>query len=447
MKSRNSEIEGVRFFLSATVIQVHHVSAHWRGGHLKGPWLAVNGFFVLSAFFAVTSLASSWKRWKTRKVTVSNTLRGASKPFDEVAVVIKASSGGSPNRALLPKSYGNAEQSYNHNVMTFYQERCTRPIGTRFLCQYIEFLIKRIPPFIWITWAFVIMFTPYDTMPLMRRMFDPTAFPLTNYWGLGLRGDGKHRNYYLPNPVFWYMCSLTLFLICAPILFQVLNMVKRFSRRSSIKGSALFLVPLAVCVLDYYAVRALIFPDLMTSINHEPAGHVLQHSPLAYGGKFATAMVAASLWTEVEQIPQWLNSVPVIDLLVVAQALWFHLLETHPWIEARWTLFYISAFTPGHCLIVWAILRGLGCRSFLRQALGSRYIRRISHGCSLFVFLIHVPLHREWLQGRAWESTGFVLGTLCSYIMALHMQDGQTELLAHYNRFTDKILQALDRSL
>eukprot|EP01053_Blabericola_migrator_P002852 Blabericola_migrator_1__2851@NODE_1816_length_3743_cov_264_731230_g1166_i0_p2_GENE_NODE_1816_length_3743_cov_264_731230_g1166_i0NODE_1816_length_3743_cov_264_731230_g1166_i0_p2_ORF_typecomplete_len303_score19_22Acyl_transf_3/PF01757_22/2e07DUF5509/PF17625_2/0_026DUF1275/PF06912_11/2_9e02DUF1275/PF06912_11/0_14DUF2173/PF09941_9/0_14_NODE_1816_length_3743_cov_264_731230_g1166_i02581166 len=237
MKARNSEIEGARFFLSATVLQYHLMAAYWKDMHDKSGWLAVNGFFVISAILAATSLESSWNRWQTRKASLQ--IEDATEKW-------------------MQKMSDAPTVSHDGTKVWF-----KRSLVTRFLCQYFDFLITRIPPFLWIAWANIIVLSPYDPLPVWRRMFDPAAFPLTNYWGLGLQGDGKHHNYYVPNPVFWYLCSLVLFLLGAPIFFHIFRVLKKVPLPVYFKGVVFFTLPFAICVLDYYAIRALSFPDLM----------------------------------------------------------------------------------------------------------------------------------------------------------------------------------------
>eukprot|EP01053_Blabericola_migrator_P002943 Blabericola_migrator_1__2942@NODE_1848_length_3675_cov_272_488636_g1166_i1_p2_GENE_NODE_1848_length_3675_cov_272_488636_g1166_i1NODE_1848_length_3675_cov_272_488636_g1166_i1_p2_ORF_typecomplete_len421_score31_24Acyl_transf_3/PF01757_22/6_2e11DUF5509/PF17625_2/0_18DUF2173/PF09941_9/0_25DUF1275/PF06912_11/4_9e02DUF1275/PF06912_11/0_24_NODE_1848_length_3675_cov_272_488636_g1166_i12581520 len=420
MKARNSEIEGARFFLSATVLQYHLMAAYWKDMHDKSGWLAVNGFFVISAILAATSLESSWNRWQTRKASLQ--IEDATEKW-------------------MQKMSDAPTVSHDGTKVWF-----KRSLVTRFLCQYFDFLITRIPPFLWIAWANIIVLSPYDPLPVWRRMFDPAAFPLTNYWGLGLQGDGKHHNYYVPNPVFWYLCSLVLFLLGAPIFFHIFRVLKKVPLPVYFKGVVFFTLPFAICVLDYYAIRALSFPDLMSSPEHEAAGHVLRYSPYASVGKCVAAMVAGILWSEWKEFPHWLSRIPVIDLLVLSQVIWLVVVEPHPWFDARWILFYKSAFTPGHCLIFWAMLQGVGCYGPIRQTLGSRYLRKVSHGCSLFVFLLHMPMHLCLFGGLGSNGTGTVCSTVCSYILATHLQDGQNKLLHHHGRLTAKLLRSLRRA-
>eukprot|EP01053_Blabericola_migrator_P009520 Blabericola_migrator_1__9519@NODE_5179_length_853_cov_94_599237_g162_i3_p1_GENE_NODE_5179_length_853_cov_94_599237_g162_i3NODE_5179_length_853_cov_94_599237_g162_i3_p1_ORF_typecomplete_len171_score31_09Patched/PF02460_18/0_15_NODE_5179_length_853_cov_94_599237_g162_i3140652 len=170
MKKRNTEIEGARFFLSATIIQVHHIKAYWWIGQNKAPWLAVNGFLVISAFFAVASLDSSWRQWQTRVI-------------QEVDLPV-VSEGDSDLKTPRPVE---EQRNFFH----------------RFLCQYIEFVMKRIPPFIWVTWSVIILLKPYDRVPLLKRMFYPPVFPLTSLWALTLQRKTNVPPLYHPDPLFW----------------------------------------------------------------------------------------------------------------------------------------------------------------------------------------------------------------------------------------------------
>eukprot|EP01053_Blabericola_migrator_P006411 Blabericola_migrator_1__6410@NODE_3231_length_1928_cov_271_550242_g1504_i1_p1_GENE_NODE_3231_length_1928_cov_271_550242_g1504_i1NODE_3231_length_1928_cov_271_550242_g1504_i1_p1_ORF_typecomplete_len341_score25_18Acyl_transf_3/PF01757_22/2e06_NODE_3231_length_1928_cov_271_550242_g1504_i14701492 len=326
-----------------------------------------------------------------------------------------------------------------------FEAEIKRSYSTRLLLQYVEFVVRRIPPFVWVTWALILLLSPYDPDSLVTRLFSFKRFPLTNFWGMSLRGSDQDYVFYKPDPVYWYMCNLTLFLICAPILYQLLRIIKKIPLWTPFKCLVFLSLPIATIVADYFVVRALTFPDLEANANRGAAAYALQHSPLAYAGKFASAMMAAVLWSDWKRFPYWLSWVPVIDLLIMAQIAWMLSLEPHRWIEASWMLLYISAFTPGHCLIIWAIIKQVGCQFPLRRMLGSRYVNMTSHGCSLFVYLLHMPVHRRWFGCEGWNSTGTVCTTFVTYLLAIHVQDGHNQLLKHYNKLIGRMFQSLDR--
>eukprot|EP01053_Blabericola_migrator_P003731 Blabericola_migrator_1__3730@NODE_2117_length_3244_cov_466_323890_g1342_i0_p2_GENE_NODE_2117_length_3244_cov_466_323890_g1342_i0NODE_2117_length_3244_cov_466_323890_g1342_i0_p2_ORF_typecomplete_len404_score43_78Acyl_transf_3/PF01757_22/5_3e12_NODE_2117_length_3244_cov_466_323890_g1342_i02151426 len=390
-KERVNVIEGLRFFLSVTVIIVHNTEVYWQNPRAKAAYLVVNCFFVLSAFLSVQSLNSSWERLRMNAPDLES---------------------------------GKTQE-----------RRCIN----RLFIQYIDFVLRRVPPWVWTAWMIILSFAYWmkDDVNLWHRMFDFRYFPLTNFWSKGLRSQDAHLFKYEHNAVYWYMCCLTLFTFFAPIVYHLTRLLSKIPLQIYLKTFLYLLIPPALCMLDYKVVKLWNVP---------PSSYLIQHTPPAYMGKYATAIVAAGLWTSLHygKTPSWLSWVPIIDCLITAQLCLFFTLEPHPWVITQWLTIYTAVFTPGNCLIIWAVINKTGCVFILNRILASRYIRRVSHGSSLFVFLLHMPIHKVILLLAPWNSVGIILSTLCTFIVASHAQDIHTRVMKVYTRGVRKFVTAME---
>eukprot|EP01053_Blabericola_migrator_P005725 Blabericola_migrator_1__5724@NODE_2900_length_2224_cov_309_404265_g1821_i0_p1_GENE_NODE_2900_length_2224_cov_309_404265_g1821_i0NODE_2900_length_2224_cov_309_404265_g1821_i0_p1_ORF_typecomplete_len422_score58_25Acyl_transf_3/PF01757_22/3e15_NODE_2900_length_2224_cov_309_404265_g1821_i06761941 len=415
MAKRNLSIEGLKWILSFMVVQVHNFAASDQIAWVKGVWGVVNCFFVISAFLAYKSLTSSWKR--LQKVVEPEVVDLAQKPIHK-------------NTRL----------------------QSTLTLAT---LHYVDYLIKRVVPYFWIAAFTLLAFWHWSDgavdSRLVTRLFHPNYNLITGLWWTHLRHPNLNARRYPGNPVFWYLSSISLFTVLVPIMFHILRLYLKSSQGGNLWIKRAFYIPLpaALCIADYFIMRISAFPDAMSKPEDYTASLNFQVCPLAYIGKYFTAVIACALWHDVftvSKLQRFMRWVPLTDIIIAVQIMIYYLVETHVFEETQWTVLYISLYLIGNCCLVFVLMNEIGHPFILGRLLKSRFLHKTGGGLSFMIYILHFPLVLVLkVQRRGGE--GQILLAMLTWLLSQLATHAHAQVMSRYSRLTSRVIDYTVTSL
>eukprot|EP01056_Protomagalhaensia_sp_Gyna25_P000351 Protomagalhaensia_sp_Gyna_25__350@NODE_1164_length_2117_cov_7_101059_g923_i0_p1_GENE_NODE_1164_length_2117_cov_7_101059_g923_i0NODE_1164_length_2117_cov_7_101059_g923_i0_p1_ORF_typecomplete_len390_score12_74DUF4389/PF14333_6/6_6e02DUF4389/PF14333_6/0_15_NODE_1164_length_2117_cov_7_101059_g923_i01021271 len=255
---------------------------------------------------------------------------------------------------------------------------------------------------------FVVLITGRTNHNLAQLIY-PTTNPVFGPWFLRLTSQDVAVLVHWPDPNVSHLSCLALFTLTAPLFFHLARFGCWCILRPSTGVSLYqFAAPMVVLWWDYWWLSYRLPSEHHLSASGKAnLERAVVAAPEAHFGKFTAGMLCACLLPP-SPVPA-LRLVPLVDIVLIVQIALYQMvpLSLH---SAHSKLLSASLFTPGACLVVWAVLHRQGLPLIASRILTSQVTQRIAGcpGTGFLVFALHIPVV-VWVRGSILKESALVL--------------------------------------